>query len=157
MSLRHTHKKLVEPNSEEDLDKVLFDLTKDDLKELCVDAWKKETYGKEACAQIKWRAMRYYQYLAAFTKLIQKDYYRRLQAGEECPAEGIYTKYKIDCVRANLRCISKTLGKNYNTALTSFFQAAGLPLTATCSDCPGIGTMIMEGESFPTAYDINLC
>jgi len=149
-NLKYPYKNKVEPNEEDDLDRLAFDLVEKDIELLLHKAYQEDLKGNTECSLKYYKAVNMYYFLLEYVKIIRR-YIQRESTLSNCVSN---LPFKIDCVKDNLPCIGIKYGQDYLKYFDDILSIAGINFQTTeCEECcSGIGTMIADGENECTAF-----
>lgn len=152
-SLKYPYKYKINPNEEEDLDRLTFELIQDNINKLLDKAYEADIKGKSDCALKYYKAINLYFTIIEFVKIIKRYVDRNGTINEGCISQDGYDTFKIKCILDNFPCKNKIYEQDYITFFNTISSIAGVNFKATeCEECcVGVGSMIIEGDRECTA------
>ena len=156
-NLKYPYKYKVNPNEEEDLDRLAFDLVEKDIEELIEKAYQADIRGDSKCSLKYYKAINMYYILLEYVKIIRR-YFQREGTLSDCVKDH---PFKLDCVKENLVCVGIQYDQDYLQFFNDVMSIAGVNFQVLeCEECcSGIGTMIIENENDCVAFIVggDLC
>ena len=150
--LRYPSRYKAEPNAEEELFIIGWDLVSAEVHRLREEGWKLDQSGKRDLAGLRYQAANIFFYLIHYGIII-RNYTVKQKA---CTSED---KFNLKCVIKRLPCLSKEYGTDYVNPWKRMMELFGIgsfdELCRPC--CQGIGSMIIGGEDECTAFIIGGC
>lgn len=158
-SLKFPYKYKVNPNEEEDLDRLIFDTIEKNIECALDRAFKADLKGDSKCSYKEYNSIVYYYILLEFIKIIKRYADIVGIVNQLCLPNDIYEHFKLDCVLKNLPCIGKTYGQNYIDFFKNGLKIAGIGFDPTlCEECcVGLGEMIIDDSNDCIAFIVGPC
>jgi hypothetical protein len=123
-------------------------------------SWKMQERGKPVMADALNRAANYHVYLFYYALFIRNYLDRKGLIDNSCDATDINTKYKIQCIEANLSCLSISNKTDYVSVWKELLEVFDISRqTEGCETdcCLGISEMIIEENNDCLAFIIGPC
>ncbi len=148
MSLKVTTRKPIQLQETDEQFAEAFDLYKAQAVAMLDKAWKSDTYGKEKPAYQGYKGVAYFYLLHTYAQMMDAYKIRMDYTKPSCPATELREVFKIDCIEANLSCLSKAYKVDYRAVWEGLKKIYDIDLDESkCGECCfGIGEMVVDGD-----------
>lgn len=152
--LRHPSKRKAVPNEAEELFILAWEVVKSEVDRLREKGWALDKRGRGEEAGLYYQGVNIFFYLVNYGIIIRSKLDREGELGLCLD----FKEMSIDCVVANLPCLSKKYCTDYVSAWSRLTEVFGIDTQDKCDECCiGVGSSIIEGDDDCTSLIIGDC